>query len=957
MSLPQLRVRTGYSFKKAYGHLDDIAARLGEVGVPFAGIVDASTWGHVRFDKAIRKANITPGFGVEIPIGTGNAETEQFKPRAWILAKDTRRMYNASTRAAQNGSLTPSQFSNLSGVFRFSGGALDALLDSYSACAEHEPFDYIDLNPSSIAHAANGVRWHRRSGIPLVLTSYNDMPRASDANFAWAWEVRDSVGMRHIATIDDMWSQLRYVMTREEFEVAIENTHAVADALKGVELQKAPIISLEGDMLAWCREGQAERLAKGHIKEWTKEYEDRLLMEVEQIRFKKFDSYFLCVADLVRFAKRHMLVGPARGSSAGSLVCYLMGITEVDPLPYGLLFQRFIDVSRSDFPDIDIDFNDDKREMVFDYLREKYGSDCVARVGNVSTVKAASAIAQVSKKFGIGYTENDIIKNALVSYAKGDDRYGYELADTFEQTEPGRDYAERHPGAAAMMAEIEIHPSHTSVHAAGILVCNDPVSDFCTVEANGVASIDKDDAEALNLLKIDALGLRTLGIIESANVMTPDELYALTPTDQRVFDVLNEGKVLAIFQFEGNAVRQVTKRVHIDRFSKIDNITSLARPGPLGAGMDEPYIKRTAGKEAVTFAFPELRKYLGDTFGILLYQEQIMAIVREIGGFDWPRVTEIRKAMGKSKGAEYFDKHGDDFVAGAVERGINADAARKLWKEMVTFGAYGFNKSHSVAYSIVTYWTLYLKRFHRLEFAAACLRSAKDEQQTIAILRELVQEGVQYTAIDPEYSAENWLVADGRLIGGIMNAKGYGPSKAQKYIELRNNRNNSEKDRKAFEKAAAKLAEAEVPYADLNEAHTKFGAAYRDSSVLGVESGKPITNIKAAIGGEIMLFIGKLKEKRLGDFNDPKELKRSGKKPRSGCTQYLDMFFTDDSVDSPVKFRIADYENFRNPVRSFSTFGRIHAEADNKGKWFLIKAKKWEGFESFQVLNLKQISE
>ncbi len=955
MSFPQLRVRTGYSFKSNYGHLDDIVSRLKELNANYAVIVDNSTWGHVRFDKAIRKAEITPGFGAEIPIVMNG---EDYKPRAWILAKNTRRMYNASTRAAQNGALTPLQFASLTEVVRFSGGAVETLFACDSACAEDAPIDYIDINPSSLTLASRGVYWSRRSGVPLVLTNYNDMPSVEDANFAYAWEVRESVGMRHLATIDEMWSQLQHVMTRLEFVTAIENTIDVAHDLKGVELQKAPIISLEGDMLALCREGQAMRLAKGHIKEWTEEYEHRLLMEVEQIRLKGFDSYFLCVADLVQYAKRHMLVGPARGSSAGSLVCYLMGITEVDPLPYGLLFQRFIDVSRNDFPDIDIDFNDDKRDMVFAYLREKYGEDCVARVGNVLTLKPASSIAQVSKKFDIGFTQNDIIKNAVVEYAKGDDRFGHSLEDTFANTEPGRDYAATYPAAAAMMAEIEIHPSHSGIHAAGTIVCNEPVSDFCTVEANGVAAIDKDDAEVLNLLKIDILGLRTLGIIESAGVMTADELYALKPEDQSVFDILNEGKFLGIFQFEGNAVNNITKRVHIDRFSKIDNITSLARPGPLGAGMDEPYIKRTSGKEAVKFDFPELRKYLADTFGILLYQEQIMAIVRELGGFDWPRVTEIRKAMGKSKGAEYFDKHGNDFVAGAVERGIDKDAALKLWKEMVTFGAYGFNKSHSVAYSMVTYWTLYLKRYHRLEFAAASLRSAKDEEQTIAILRELVKEGVQYTAIDPMYSAENWLVADGRLIGGIMNAKGYGPAKAAKYIELRNNRLNDDKSAKAFEKAAEALSKAECPYADLNEAHTKFGAAYRNPTVLGVTSGKPILNLKAAIGGEVALFIGKLKEKKSGDFNDPKELKRSGKKPRSGVTQYIDLYFTDDSCDTPVKMRVADYEGFRNreAVRSFSTFGKSIAEADNKGQWFLIKAKKWEGFESFQVLNLKQIS-
>lgn len=950
MSFPQLRVRSGYSYKQVYGRMNDICARLKEIGCDNAAIVDDNTWAHVRWEKEAKKNGITPIFGMEIVIKLGEEEKAKgIKPKAWILADDIKLFYNATTKAVQNGGLTPEEFGALKGVVRFCGGAVGVLAP--------DQYDYIDVNPSSLLHARQGVLAHRINGKALVLTGYNTMTKKEAEKYALAWEVRDNVGMCTIEDADAYVKELSAVMKWHEVDIAMRNAEALGERLKGRKLRQAPLIHLDGDMVALAREGMEYRLKAGHIKEWTQEYEDRFNEEIHQIQLKEFDSYFLVVADLVRFAKQHMLVGPARGSSAGSLVCFCLGITEVDPIPHSLLFQRFIDVSRADLPDIDIDFTDTKRHLVFDYLKDKYGADNVAKLGNINTLKANSVMGKVGHKFQISFFETDRVKNALIEYSSGDARYGKGLQDTFDQTTPGQEFTAKYPAAADCMSDLELHPSHTGVHAAGILVCNDPISDYCTVTAEGVAQIDKPDSEYLNLLKIDALGLRTLGIIEDTGVITADELYGLKLDDQSVLDVLNGDKMSGIFQFEGDAVRSVTRFVKIDRFSKIDNLTALARPGPLASGMAQKYIKRAAGEEAVVYDVPQLEKYLAETYGVFLYQEQIMAVVKEIGKFDWVKTSAVRKAMSGRKGEEYFNQMGKDFMVGAMENGLSEEDSEKLWRAMVTFGSWGFNKSHSVSYAIVTYWTLYLKRYYPLEFAAACLRAAKDENQTIAILRELAKEGIDYVPIDPDHSDMNWTIANGKLIGGIMNAKGYGPVKALKYVEARNAGTLTQKQKDA-------LANAEVQYGDLNEIHTKFRWAYNDPYSIGVESGKPILDMRDIEDGYQGLVIGKLTKKILADENEGIRIKKRiekglrnkwGKLKRNlnpdgtwiGQSQFVDLMCKDDSTDSPMRFRIK--------TDKYLKWGKHIAENVPNGSYFLMKVLKYSGMDMFEIINIKQV--
>lgn len=935
MVMPQLRVRTGYSFRNAYGRMPEVIERLGEIECQAAAVVDSATWGHVRWEQAALKAEVQSMFGMEVPIIDDSGEEDsKYKPSAWILAEDTRKFYNATSKSVQNRGMPFDKFGLLEGVIKFPGAAIHLL--------QPDDYDYIDVNPSSLLLAKRNVTVHRATGKPLVITSYNDMPRADHKQFAYAWEVRDSVGMRHIATEDELWSQMQHVMTRDEFDSGVKNAYTIAFRLSNTKLQKAPLIHLEGDIVALCREGQKSRLARGHIAEWTQEYEDRLIEEIKQIQLKEFDSYFLVVADLVRFAKTKMLVGPARGSSAGSLACYLMEITEVDPLPHDLLFQRFIDISRSDLPDIDIDFTDTKRHLVFEYLQDKYDSACVAKLGNINTLKAASVMAQVGKKLGVPVNETFQVRNALIEYSSGDARYGKGLQDTFDGTGPGVSFKERFPVAAECMGDLEIHPSHTGVHAAGILVCNDKISDYCTVNDEGVAQIDKPDSEYLNLLKIDALGLRTLGIIEDSGVVTAEELYSLKLDDREVLDILNDDKVSGIFQFEGDAVRSVTRSVEVDKFSKIDNLTALARPGPLASGMAQKYIARASGKEPVKYDVPQLQKYLNDTYGVFLYQEQIMYVVKEIGLFDWVKTSAIRKAMSGRKGEEYFNQMGEDFVAGATSQGVPMDQAKKIWQEMVTFGSWGFNKSHSVSYAIVTYWTCWLKRYHKLAFAAACLRAAKDDEQTIAILRELAKEGVEYTPIDPDHSDMNWLVADGRLVGGIMNAKGYGPAKALAYVQKRANGTLTAKDKE-------RLSKAEVQFSDLAEAHTRWGHFYDNPRLAGVTSGNPIIGMKEVADRDECLIIGKLTKKVLADENEGIRVKKRGGKIMKGQTEFIDLMMVDDSTDSPMRFRI-------RPDK-YLDIGKPIAETAPTGSWFLVRGWKISGIDMMIVKNIKRLDD
>lgn len=879
MTFPQLRVRTEFSFGKVFGPVKTVAASLAKMSCPVAGCVDDGTWGHVRWEKELAKVGVRPIFGTELTIALPDGR----KPTAWALGTDLAAFYAFSTAARRPAADLESLFAaSTDGIVRFAGAAL-----TDPAC-----FDFIDLNPASPLQQRAAWALHKSTGKPVVLTSANAYPAMEHKNAFLAYVDRQSVSPQHLLSLEEMRANLPW-MTKPQFAAAAGNTHDVA-RLCASKLDTAPLIKVVGDLRALARAGVAERLRLGHIADWTPAYEARLERELAMIATKEFESYFIVVADLVKWSKERMLVGPARGSSAGSLVCYCLRITEVDPLVHELLFERFIDITRNDLPDIDIDFNDSKREMVFTYLADKYGADRVARIGSINTLKPRSVMGKVCKKLGIPDHERFDVLNVLMEYSSGDSRYGKGLEDTMAHTEPGKRFVLKYP-EAALMSELENHASHSGVHAAGVIVCNDAISNYCTVNADGVAQIDKPDAEALNLLKIDALGLRTLGVIEDAGVVTADELYALKLDDPEVLAVFNQRRYAGIFQFEGQAQRRVAADVDIKSFKQIDHCTALARPGPLGGGASTHYIFRASGREAVTYRHPSMEAYLSATMGVVLYQEQVMRIVREIGKFSWEDTTAIRKAMSGRKGKEYFDQRGAEFVAGAASQGISEPDATAMWAEICTFGAWGMNASHTVSYGIISYWCAWMKRYYPLEYAASCMRHAKDDTQATEVLRDITQEGIEYEAFNIDKSREHWQAVDGKLLGGFQNLKGVGPAKAMKAVQDRDNG-------RMTPAAREKLLALEVKFSDLYPLRTNYAELYADPVAHGCAEGSVVlTADKFPIKGEV-LWLCKVLRKELRDENEVVRANRRGKR-LEGQTLFANIFATDDT-GMPITLRV-----------------------------------------------------
>lgn len=920
-AFPQLRVRTEFSFPRlAYGPVATVVDRLKALGAPAAAIVNVGggCWGHARFEKNAVAAGIEPIFGAEFFVRTGEA-----RPTAWVLGLSPSEVY----RFCKGPETTPEAFAAARGLIRFAGAAMD----------DPECFDFVDISPSSPLAQRRALELSRRTGKRLALVGDNRCPGPEHVSLMHAMVDRSRDGLQWLENPEGMRHLFRG-LTDGEFAAAVATSIEIGEQLRGQRIPKAPIIQLDGDLRALCREGMKSRLERGHIAEWTEEYESRLERELTLIAEKRFESYFLMVSDLVRWAKTKMLVGPARGSSAGSLVCYLIDITEVDPLVHKLLFERFIAPERNDLPDIDIDFSDVRRDIIFDYLAEKYGREHVARLGNVNTFKPNSVLTHVGKRLGIPIPETFAVKNVLFEYTSGDSRYGKGLEDTLTGTAPGIKFAEEHPQFLPLAA-IEGHATHTGVHAAGVVVCNEPITNFCAVNEDGVAQVDKPDAEYLNLLKIDALGLRTLGILEDSGVVTPEQLYGLPLNDQAVLDVFNQKKMAGIFQFEGHAQRSVAAQVHFTSFQQLDHVTALARPGPLGGGGTNTYIRRHQGLEPVAFKHESMREYLSDALGVVLYQEQVLRIGREVGQLDWKELTSMRKAMSSRKGVEYFDSLGAKFKQGAANNGMKPEEAEELWQSIVTYGAWAMNMSHTVSYAIISYWCAWVKHYHPLEFAAATLRSAKSDEQVIDLLRELHSEGISYVAIDAEESEINWSVKDGRLVGGLMNAVGWGPAKATNFIRARTEGTLTEKQRDD-------LAAAKVKFADLFPLHTAYGHIYADPEAHGIRRGTIVKNIAELAEGEEAVVIVQLIAKVRRDANETILVKKRNGRRFSGNTLFLDMKVVDDSTSMPLTLRIDRGDWF--------AVGEKLADHAQDGKdQFLVRGRKLKGFPMISVDKIK----
>lgn len=934
-----IRVRTEYCFRKAFGSVDKIVESISGDSV---GICDTGTWGHVNFRKACKKANKKPLFGVEIPIVADATErTKQAANEMAFIARNNAgltELYNLVTKSTSKDHFYyyprlsyEDLFDVSEDVIILSGTTPDWGLLPIS---KKENL-YIELNPMSSRKA---LEFAERKDFKVVATSDNFYPTVRDKK---AYEVlvgrnrTDRTAPMHIL---NEWEWQEAVPWAPD--EAIKNTYEIAHSCE-VELPTATNVTFKSDKTLYemCVEG-AERRGVD-LKDEV--YAARLKRELDMIDKKEFADYFYVIADMIKYAKQHMLVGPARGSSAGSLVCYLIDITDIDPIEHDLLFERFIDITREDLPDIDIDFQDDRRDMVIEYLRQKYGAEKVAHLGTVARYKAKSTIIEVSKELGIPSWEVNDLKGAIIERSSGDSRAAFCILDTFNELDVGRKVLEKYP-QMKVAADMENHARHVGVHAAGIIVTEHPVSKYCSVSGQtGAAQIDKKDAEELNLLKIDALGLRTLSVLQDVLDQvgwTRDQLINHDLHDEQAFEVLNKGSYAGIFQFEGYALQSVTHQMKVHSFEDIAAITALARPGPLNSGGTTEYIKRHTGEAPVEYLHPLTEKITKVTNGVVVYQEQVMTIARDVGKLSWEDVSTLRKAMSKSYGKEYFDTFWERFKVGAAENGIPEEQAQRIWDNINTMGSWAFNRSHAIAYGLVSFWCCVLKSRFPLEFAAACLRNVKDDDQAVRLLREVVKEGLSYKPFDKFKSKQNWSVQNGELIGGLFGIKGIGPKMAEDIIQRR------ELKQPLTPRQEKLLNEGTTPYDDIFECQRRFGHIKENPEQHNIRSKIVDIELLDADTPGTFVFFGKLKEKNLRDMNETVNLAKRGGRRVDRHNLWLNLTIEDDT--GPI---IATIDRYK-----YEKIGKPIVEDGRIGDWYLIKGDIRKGFRKVYIEKWKKLS-
>ena len=783
-----MRVRTGYSFRTAAGMIEDVMDRIKQVGYQSAPISDrASTFGWVRWNKLAKKSGLRPIFGVELAV-TDSLMAKKPTVDYWSffaiedIGVINRLVLLATQQFRYEPLLTYEQANEVVGAVKIIGSRSNLQL------AKNDEHTFVALSPSV---ARGYVKQASDLGFRFIASSDNKFPRPEDEGFYEVLCGRGASTQTYDQFIQDEEGWRRSVAraaSAELIESAMDHRSHASELCKA-GLKTATLLSPEKKLS--LREMCIEGAKKLGCDLTDPVYAERLDRELKLIADKQFEDYFYIIADMMQFARQRMICGPARGSSCGSLVCYLLEITTIDPIPYALVFERFIDVSRNDLPDIDIDFSDQKRHLVFDYMEQKYGRDHIARLGTVALFRPRSAIDEAGAALSVPKWLCNKVLDSLIVRSSGDSRALSTLEDTLNGTPAGKELTTKFP-EILVAARMEGHPRHYSQHAAGIVVTETPVTDYVAVDARtGATHCDKKDAEELNLLKIDALGLTQLSVFEDALVMAGKDIHFLERVpldDSAAFEVINAKKFSGIFQFNGPALQSICNQVRIESLEDIVSITALARPGPMASGGTNEWVKRKNGAK-IEYPHPLFEPYLRTTIGIVAYQEQVMEIGRNIGDLTWEDVTALRKAMSKSLGKEYFDQFGDRFKAGARKKGIDGPMLDKIWDDLCAYGAWAFNRSHSVAYGIISYWCAYMKAHFPFEFAAATLTHEPDPAKQIMILREMRDEGIEYVPVDPELSTDKWSAGfkDGKkvLVGPMQSVKGMGPKLVAQVMSAR----------------------------------------------------------------------------------------------------------------------------------------------------------------------------
>jgi DNA polymerase-3 subunit alpha len=547
-----------------------------------------------------------------------------------------------------------------------------------------------------------------------------------------------------------------------------------------------------------CLEGFDKKIKKvpASYKDFTEEmleqYKARLAYEIDVIKTTGFASYFLIVSDFIGYAKSHDIpVGPGRGSAAGSLAAFCLDITDIDPIRWNLLFERFLNPERVNMPDIDVDFCFEKRERVIEYVSQKYGKDNVAQIITFGTMKSKAAIRDVGRALGMPYANVDAIAKLIpttldisIDQAIAEEPRLREAIDKDESIKELIDNAK----------VLERLARHASTHAAGVVISNKPLMEHVPLyrgqKGETVTQYPMKIIEKIGLVKFDLLGLKTLTIIDNILRMLREQgvdldLATIPLDDPQTYKLLTSGDTSGVFQLESRGMRELLTRLRPSQFEDIIALIALYRPGPLGSGMIDDFIKRKHNPSLVTYDTPLLKEALEETYGVIVYQEQIMKIAGSLANFSKAEADALRKAVAK-KVPEQIEAYREQFKKGSEANGVKTEIAAKIYDVIAQFGQYGFNKSHSAAYALVTFQTAYLKAHYLLPFMAGILTNeVNDTDSLIGYISECREGGVEILPPDINESAKAFTIEDGKIRYGLLGIKGVGEAALDSILSAR----------------------------------------------------------------------------------------------------------------------------------------------------------------------------
>lgn len=582
----------------------------------------------------------------------------------------------------------------------------------------------------------------------------------------------------------------------KDYPEAIANTEKIAARCQvdfefgHIQLPYYPIPSQYADDEAYLR-ALCEQALPNRYPKSSEAVIKRLDYELSIIHRMGYDSYFLIVWDFINYSRQHGIgVGPGRGSAAGSIVAYLLGITNLDPLKYELLFERFLNPDRVTMPDIDIDFDYIQRSKVIDYVKERYGYDHVAQIVTFGTMAAKGAVRDVGRVLNMPYSQVADIAKLIPNELKITlDKALKESADLRKLYDSDADVKK----LIDLARKIEGLPRHSSTHAAGVVIARNPLTDYLPVavsEGTLVTEFDKDHVEELGLLKMDFLGLRTLTVINDTianikkNRQEVIDINAIPLADELTADMLCAGKTGAVFQMESSGMTNLVKDLAPRNFADLIPTVALYRPGPLGSGMVEDFIGGRHGTKEVTYMHPLLEPILKETFGVVLYQEQVMQIVQVLAGFSLGQADLLRRAMGKKK-HEILLAQKENFLKGCAQNQIDADLVTTIFDLLTHFADYGFNKSHSAAYALVAWQTAYLKAHYPAEFMAAMLTSIMDTQKVPRYIELARRMELEILPPDINASMANFSVDHEAIRFGLAAVRNVGDAAIASIVEAR----------------------------------------------------------------------------------------------------------------------------------------------------------------------------